>query len=158
MILAICFFLWTTQASVQTISKRKPFLVRSSLNLSSNPLLLLANLGNVSYPYDPQWNVYNFNKSTSIRVILRNYFPIVHPMHLHGHHFWVLAEGVGEWDGTITNPSNPQRRDTQLMVPGTQDVPSYLVLEWNADNPGVWSLHCHSIVHVSAGLYINIMV
>ena len=115
-------------------------------------------MGNVSYPADPQWNAYNFNKNNSIRIILRNHFPLVHPMHLHGHNFWVLAEGVGEWDGTITNPANPQRRDTQLMVSGTPDVPSYVVLEWKTDNPGVWPLHCHVIVHVSAGLYINIMV
>ena len=115
-------------------------------------------MGNVSYPDDPQWNVYNFKKNTSIRIILRNYFPLVHPMHLHGHNFWVLAEGNGEWDGTITNPPNPQRRDTQLMVSGTPDVPSYVVLQWNADNPGVWPLHCHVVVHVSAGLYINVLV
>ena len=35
---------------------------------SSNPLLLLANLGNTSYPDDPQWNVYNFGKNTSIQI------------------------------------------------------------------------------------------
>ena len=79
-------------------------------------------------------------------------------MHLHGHNFWVLAEGVGKWDGTIVNPSNPQRRDTQLVAAGSLDAPSYLVLEWNVDNPGVWPLHCHIVVHVSAGLLINFMV
>ena len=79
-------------------------------------------------------------------------------MHLHGHNFWVLAEGTGDWDGTITNPQNPQRRDTQLMPAGSTSVPSYLVLEWNTDNPGVWPLHCHSVVHASAGLLVNILV
>ena len=79
-------------------------------------------------------------------------------MHLHGHQFWVLAEGIGEWDGAITNPSNPQRRDTQIMLSGSPNLPSYLVLEWEADNPGVWPLHCHIVVHVSAGLYINVLV
>ncbi len=44
------------------------------------------------------------------------------------------------------------------MVAGAPDVPSYLVLEWAADNPGVWPFHCHSVVHVSAGLYVNVMV
>ena len=128
------------------------------LTHSSDPLLLLVNQGNTSYPDDPEWNVYNFGQNTSIRVVLYNYFPGVHPMHLHGHNFWVLAEGVGKWDGTITNPSNPQRRDTQLMASGSPDTPSYIVLEWNADNPGVWPLHCHIVVHASAGLLINIMV
>ena len=124
----------------------------------SNPLLLLANMGNTSYPNNPEWNVYDFGKNTSIQMILRNYFPIVHPMHLHGHQFFVLAEGVGDWDGQITNPENPQRRDTQLMVAGSPDLPSYLVIQWNTDNPGVWPLHCHSFVHSSAGLLINVLV
>ena len=31
-----------------------------------HPLLVLANQGNTSYPYDPQWNVYNFGMLTRI--------------------------------------------------------------------------------------------
>ena len=30
----------------------------------------------------------------------------------------VLASGSGSWDGTVVNPSNPQRRDTHLLVAG----------------------------------------
>lgn len=56
-----------------------------------HPLLLLAKLGNTSYPYDPQWNVYNFKKNGTIRIIVKNNFPAPHPMHLHGHNFHVLA-------------------------------------------------------------------
>lgn len=37
------------------------------------------------------------------------------------------------WDGTITNPSNPQRRDVQMLLPG-----NFIVVQWNQDNPGVW--------------------
>lgn len=108
-----------------------------------NPVLLLANLGNVSYPADPEWNVYNFGTNTSIRIIIRNLTPISHPMHLHGHNFWILAEGVGAWEGNITNPTNPQRRDVQLLDKGSPGAPSYLVIQFTADNPGVWPLHCH---------------
>jgi hypothetical protein len=47
------------------------------------------------------------------------------------------------------------------MQPGTFDgttiTPSYIVLQWNQDNPGVWPLHCHIAWHVSAGLYINVL-
>ena len=124
----------------------------------SNPLLLLAAEGNTSYPNHPDWNVYDFAQNTSIRAIIRNYFPLVHPMHLHGHVFWVLAEGLGEWNGAVTNPSNPQRRDTQLMAAGSADIPSYIVIQWNADNPGIWPLHCHSFGHASTGLLVNILV
>jgi FtsP/CotA-like multicopper oxidase with cupredoxin domain len=81
-----------------------------------------------------------------------------HPLHLHGHNFWVLAEGMGTWDGTVVRPENPQRRDTHILQPGTPENPSYVVLEWEQDNPGIWPLHCHTTIHVSAGLYINVMV
>ena len=119
-----------------------------------HPVLLLANLGNTSYPSDPQWNVYNFGTNSSVRIILKNEIAAAHPMHLHGHNFNVLAEGTGTtWDGTITHVQNTQRRDVQLLQPG----PSYLVLQYNTDNPGVWPLHCHIAWHVSAGLYVNLM-
>ena len=115
----------------------------------NNPILLLANLGNTSYPDDPEWNVYDFGSNSSIRLVLRNTSPIAHPMHLHGHVFWILAEGVGTWDGTVTCPENPQRRDVQLLQGGTNDAPGYLVMEFIADNPGVWPLHCHIAWYVS---------
>lgn len=37
------------------------------------------------------------------------------------------------WDGTVTNPKNPARRDVAQLMPN-----SYIVLQWNQDNPGVW--------------------
>lgn len=127
-----------------------------------HPILLLANLGNTSYPYDPQWNVYNFGTNNSVRLTVKNEIPAAHPMHLHGHNFNVLAEGVGTWDGTITHIQNTQRRDVQLLQPARVNpdktiTPSYLVLQYNTDNPGVWPFHCHIAWHVSAGLYVNLM-
>ncbi|RFU35069.1 hypothetical protein B7463_g1293, partial [Scytalidium lignicola] len=93
------------------------------------PILLLSNLGNNSYPDNPEWNVYNFGSNSSIHV------------------------GQGTWtNSTIINPTNPQRRDVQIM-PGA----GYLVLQITADNPGVWPLHCHIAWHVSGGLYISVM-
>lgn len=108
-----------------------------------HPVLLLAKLGNISYPDNPEWNVYNFGSNSSVRFIIINNTTFAHPMHLHGHNFWVLAEGNGTWNGTVTNPDNPQRRDVQLLQGGTPDSPGYLVIEILADNPGVWPLHCH---------------
>ena len=81
-------------------------------------------------------------------------------MHLHGHNFFVLSEGGGVWDGTLGNMTNPQRRDTQMMRQGDKslDGKSHLVVQFKTDNPGVWPLHCHRAWHVSAGLYINLLV
>ena len=119
-------------------------------------ILLLANEGNTSYP-DPDWNVYNFGNNNSVRIIVENHSGAAHPMHLHGHNFNVLSEGPGTWDGNISHIENTQRRDVQLIQPGTSTVPSHLVIQYNTDNPGVWPFHCHIAWHVSGGLYVNLM-
>lgn len=124
----------------------------------NQPILLLANMGNTSYPFDPQWNVYNFGQNNSVRIILENHTGAAHPMHLHGHNFNILSEGPSPWDGiSINHIENTQRRDVQLIQPGSASQPSHLVIQYNTDNPGVWPFHCHIAWHVSAGLYVNLM-
>jgi FtsP/CotA-like multicopper oxidase with cupredoxin domain len=65
-----------------------------------------------------------------------NHTMMAHPVHLHGHTFQLGAAG-----GTGA------RKDT-VLVPamGAVDV---AVL---ADNPGQWALHCHTAVHMEAGM------
>ena len=83
-----------------------------------------------------------------------NNIPFGHPMHLHGQQMSVLAVGTGtQWDGKITNPQNPQRRDTQL-VPAM----GYLVIQLEGNNPGLWPLHCHISWHLSAGMLVNLVL
>jgi FtsP/CotA-like multicopper oxidase with cupredoxin domain len=122
----------------------------------SDATLLRVAQGNDTF--ESAWNVYNQGNSTSVRIIVYNQFLADHPMHLHGHAFQVLATGTGTWDGTITNPSNPQRRDVQqIAAGGTVDNPTYIVLQWDQNNPGVWPFHCHIAWHLSAGMYINVL-
>lgn len=64
----------------------------------------------------------------------------------------ILAEGLGIWNGSIVNPENPQRRDSQLIRPQ-----GYLVVQIELDNPGIWPLHCHVAWHTSEGMLINIL-
>ncbi|KAA8576186.1 hypothetical protein MFRU_009g01200 [Monilinia fructicola] len=117
----------------------------------NNPILLLANEGNTSYP--EEWNVQNFGSNTTIRVIVNNPTPAAHPMHLHGHNMQILSEGDGDWDGTtITRQSNPQRRDVQLVRPN-----GHFVWQITTDNPGVWPFHCHIAWHVSGGLSASVL-
>ncbi|KAE9988549.1 hypothetical protein EG328_009682 [Venturia inaequalis] len=83
-------------------------------------------------------------------------------MHLHGHEYQILAEGHGTWGGVITNPNNPARRDVHILPSAKLDLfgpssPPYMVILFEADNPGVWPFHCHIAWHVSAGLYVNIL-
>jgi len=104
-------------------------------------------------------NVYDFGNVESIRLVVYNHFPFSsHPMHLHGHNFWVMEEGFGEWNGTLTQAQNPIRRDTQLVQKAQSfTVPAYIVLQFDTDNSGMWPFHCHLAWHVSAGLYMNIL-
>lgn len=137
-----------------------------------SPILLSAAQGKSQFP--TQQNVYRYsrvNERQTIRLILHSIAaPLPHPIHLHGHDFWVLAEGYGEWDGSIVRPSNPQRRDVHLMdkaLPptggtvatsgGPPGTPYFIVIELEADNPGVWPMHCHIAWHLSGGMYINVL-
>jgi FtsP/CotA-like multicopper oxidase with cupredoxin domain len=61
-----------------------------------------------------------------------------HPIHLHGHHFKVVATDGGQI------PIAGQEPQTTVLVPvgSTRDV------EFFADAPGDWPLHCHMTHHV----------
>lgn len=99
----------------------------------NDPLLLLANNNETpdnSY-YNPKWLTYDFETSETVRVVINNAYQAFHPMHLHGYQMQVLAEGDGYWNGTITNPSNPLRRDTHVLRRY-----GHLVIQITADNPG----------------------
>jgi Multicopper oxidase len=160
----------TTNSSGHTIWTMNNVAFRGDYNA---PILLLSNSGNNSYPFDPevsrtipcllsphtdlfQWNVYNFGSSSSIRFVINNPTGFPHPIHLHGHNFFVLAAGApgdGNFpDGALTNPKNPQRRDVQVVPPN-----SYIVIQLTSDNPGAWPLHCHIAWHVSAGLFLTVL-
>jgi FtsP/CotA-like multicopper oxidase with cupredoxin domain len=68
-----------------------------------------------------------------------------HPMHLHGHVMTVL-----DVDGRAPVGS-PLHLDTVLLGPHeTADV------TFVADNPGIWMLHCHVLVHASMGMSMSI--
>jgi FtsP/CotA-like multicopper oxidase with cupredoxin domain len=126
----------------------------------NSPILLDAKQGRTKF--EPEWNVYQFSGAKHVRIHLVNYGLIGgHPMHLHGHDFHVLAEGYGEWDGSIVNSGNTIRRDVHQLqnarnVTGTVE-PSFMVLQFEQDNPGAWPLHCHLAWHVSGGLFMQIL-
>jgi FtsP/CotA-like multicopper oxidase with cupredoxin domain/plastocyanin len=69
----------------------------------------------------------------------------IHPMHLHGYHFQVVAQ-----DGYALAPGQRYMADTLMVAPGQRfDI---LV---RADYPGVWAYHCHILPHVEGphGMY-----
>ncbi|KAM1525325.1 hypothetical protein FF1_009803 [Malus domestica] len=92
--------------------------------------------------------------NSTVEVVLQNTAFLAienHPMHLHGFNFHVLAQGFGNYD-PINDPKkfnfiNPQIRNT-IGVP----VGGWAVIRFQANNPGIWYMHCHLDVHVPWGL------
>lgn len=77
-----------------------------------------------------------------------------HPIHLHGHDFYILAQGTGTYadiDPTL-QLDNPPRRDV-AMLPGG----GYLVIAFLTDNPGAWLMHCHIGWHTSEGFALQLV-
>ncbi len=66
----------------------------------------------------------------------------IHPMHLHGHQFKVVAV-----DGNPVPKVAQLTRNTQPIHPGeTYD------LEFIANNSGTWLFHCHELHHADSGM------
>lgn len=90
-----------------------------------------------------------------VDLVVNNLDTAIHPFHLHGHKFQILARppsGTGKWPGTTDEPENPAYKDT-VSINGN----SYAVLRFEADNPGVWLFHCHVEWHVEMGLTASII-
>jgi FtsP/CotA-like multicopper oxidase with cupredoxin domain len=84
--------------------------------------------------------------------LIQNDTPLPHPIHLHGHDFFVLATGSGDGTNAALNLTNPTRRDTH-----TAPANGYTVIAFTADNPGAWLLHCHIPFHISSGLGVQFL-
>ncbi|MFE9449927.1 multicopper oxidase family protein [Streptomyces sp. NPDC006739] len=71
-----------------------------------------------------------------VRLTLINATDMWHPLHLHGHTFALNGlDSVGT------------RKDTALVLPHRK-----LVIDFIADNPGLWMLHCHNQYHSESGM------
>ncbi|KAG4443253.1 hypothetical protein IFR05_001296 [Cadophora sp. M221] len=105
-----------------------------------------------------------------------------HPIHIHGHHFQILAKLPIDTNPSTGNPYNfnynmapsgyyqdiydkvveingarpgnkaVSRRDTLMIEKGWD-----YVIALKADNPGVWAMHCHNDFHASTGMFMQIV-
>ena len=121
----------------------------------------------------------------TVELVLMNYFPDpeitlnmlqAHPVHLHGHHFWIVEANYGDCtaEGCVNNDIecgntlcdenvrwsdmkrlqpvdvtsiNRPRKDTVIIPPG-----GYVVIRFERNNPGWWFLHCHIEPHQLEGM------
>ncbi|MEU8540778.1 multicopper oxidase family protein [Streptomyces sp. NPDC048717] len=82
-------------------------------------------------PYDPARR-YDVSAGERVRIEFTNGTSMWHPLHLHGHTF-ALGSGV--------------RKDTAVILPGRK-----LTMDFDADNPGLWMIHCHNVYHSESGM------
>ena len=81
----------------------------------------------------------------------------MHPWHLHGYSFFVVAMGDGvfneETDTAKYNLVNPIRRDTFTLLPN-----GWTAIRFRAKNVGVWPLHCVIPPHLVMGMETLLVV
>ena len=75
----------------------------------------------------------NISEGERVRIRMRNTTMMFHPMHLHGHTFALAGNGT--------------RKDTVNVLPM-----STLSIDFQANNPGQWLMHCHNLYHGELGM------
>jgi multicopper oxidase len=83
---------------------------------------------------DPAKDAYEVVAGERVRLDFINNTSMFHPVHVHGHTF------------ALGDPAGP-RKDTAIVLPG-RTMPVY----FDADNPGLWMVHCHNLYHAEAGM------
>lgn len=123
---------WTMGGEAFSVDWASPSLhnIRAAADAGLTNATWTADQHALVLPTADQW-VYMYIQTTSAQA---------HPIHLHGHDFWVLAAGWGNYTllseeaqgGLSLTIENAPRRDV-AMVPGN----GYLVIAFKTDNPGV---------------------
>lgn len=80
-----------------------------------------------------------------LEIMFMNPTSMMHPMHLHGHHFQVVEVNGRRFSGPL--------RDTVIVPPRTM-----VTVALDAGNPGSWYLHCHHLYHMATGMMTELVV
>ena len=113
---------------------------------NSMPPLLVTLAGNMQ---DYSWGLEfhhkpTVNKGERVTVEMRNASMMSHPMHLHGHHFQIVAINGKSIAGAM--------RDTVLVPPMAS-----VTFAFDAINPArAWAFHCHHLYHMATGMMTSI--
>jgi FtsP/CotA-like multicopper oxidase with cupredoxin domain len=114
---------------------------RHTLNLTGNMAGYSWSINNVAWTNEtPPLPV---ARDERVELLFVNQTPMPHPMHLHGHEFQVLAINDERFSGAV--------RDTVLVPPGHR-----VLVAFDANNPGLWALHCHLLYHLEAGMFATV--
>ena len=80
-----------------------------------------------------------------VEIRFHNMSMMGHPMHLHGHHFQVVAINGRRFSGAL--------RDTVYVPPM-----SMVTVALDAGEAAEWMLHCHHMPHLASGMMTTFAV
>lgn len=107
-----------------------------TVELQGNMPLYLWALNNKMWPNIEPITV---KEAERVELTFTNKTAMSHPMHLHGHVFQIVQIDDKRYSGAI--------RDTVLVMPNQT-----VKVQFDANNPGIWPLHCHILYHAWAGM------
>lgn len=149
------------------------FINRTQWTSPSVPLLNSIALSNnsISTLIDPRKQTVLSPPSSSsssspvtLELIINNSDEAPHPFHLHGHKFYLMgisesSVGFGQYNPNGENGDAEWFDEESAPLRDTVSVPrrGFAVIRWKLDNPGVWALHCHVLVHMQTGMALAVV-
>ena len=130
------------------VASRTSFDISQDLHIGSNPGFrdgAFENIHTINGKTDPYTDPIIVHLGQVVRLRFINETDEYHPMHIHGHIFSVLSKNGKPISGS------PVHLDSILVGPHETWEVAFL-----ADNPGLWMLHCHVLVHAAYGLSMMI--
>ncbi|MEV1200074.1 multicopper oxidase domain-containing protein [Microbispora rosea] len=85
----------------------------------------------------PRERVLPVHAGERVRLQFVNRSLMWHPMHPHGHTFALTAGGI--------------RKDAAIVLPN-----STVEADFDADNLGLWMIHCRNVYHAEVGMMTNL--
>lgn len=115
----------------------------SSMTPTSILLVLTGNMQRYEWAINgemwPNITPIHVKQGQLVVMTLQNKSMMAHPMHLHGYDFKVISINGQAVNGAL--------HDTILVLPNTS-----VTVEFMAEYPGKWMLHCHTLYHMAAGM------
>ncbi|KAK8510673.1 hypothetical protein V6N13_110171 [Hibiscus sabdariffa] len=80
-----------------------------------------------------------------------------HSMYIHGHKYYVLGEGYGNFNSTI-DPETYNLVDPPYLSTASLPVKGWLTIRFKANNPGAWAMYCQEGRHLIWGMNTVLIV
>jgi len=109
-------------------------------NLEGNMQNYVWTMNGQAWPYVTPLKI---KKGDRVELVFNNKSMMAHPMHFHGHVFQITEINGKKINGRLG--------DTVDVMPN-----SSVKVVFDAENPGIWMLHCHVLYHQSGGMMTTI--